>query len=171
MPTCRTCSTVDAVFYHNASACVSCVKKRYRTGKGRELAAKMSRVKCMDCDLVVTPETHLAFEWDHREQKDKKFSVCQMATCSNETFYKEIDKCDLVCVLHHRLRSIHRLNNGMTVFKSPRGRPRKLHPDRVGGDNVEPHVPVLPALTVEGLTEQCCPADGIHRANVGDVLQ
>lgn len=157
MPTCRACSTVDATFYHNATSCISCVKKRYRTGKGRELAAKIARVKCMDCEMPVTPETHLAFEWDHREQSLKKFSVSQMATCSNETFYKEIDKCDLVCVLHHRLRSIQRLNNGMTQFKSPRGRPRKLHPGNVGGDNVELHVPVLPPLGLEGRAEEVPP--------------
>lgn len=153
MPTCRTCSSVDATFYHNTSACVNCVKKRYRTGKNRELLAKMERVKCMDCPMPVTPETHLAFEWDHREQCLKKFSVSQMATCSNETFFKEIDKCDLVCVLHHRLRSIRRLNSGETKFKSPRGRPRKLQPDQVGTHDIHPHPPALPTLGLESIAE------------------
>lgn len=152
MPTCPKCHTPESLFYHNTRECIPCVKARYRTGKARELDAKMKRETCADCDLAVTPETHLAFEWDHREQCHKKFSVSQMATCSNETFYKEIEKCDLVCVLHHRLRSIRRLHSGETTFKSPRGRPRKSQEDQVRLGDVNLHSLPVPSLAAKNLS-------------------
>ena len=130
MPTCPKCHTPDSLFYHNTSHCIPCIKARYHKGRDRMRAAKLERGSCMDCGLAVTPETHLAFEWDHRVQADKRFGISQMATCSNETFYAEVDKCDLLCVLHHRLRTIRRLETGETTFKSPRGRPRKISPTR-----------------------------------------
>jgi hypothetical protein len=151
MPTCPKCHVADSIFYHNTRQCVPCIKSNYRNGKARELVSKMERGKCMDCDMLVTPETHLAFEWDHREQCHKKFSVSQMATCANKTFHEEIAKCDLVCVLHHRLRSIRRLNTGETLFKTPRGRPRKSHPDQVSSSNVDLHTPAPPLLGAESV--------------------
>ena len=65
--------------------------------------------KCMDCPLEINEENHYLFDLDHRVGTQKYSSVAMMRTSSDARFQEEIAKCDLVCLMCHRKRTVSRL--------------------------------------------------------------
>jgi hypothetical protein len=123
MKKCPTCATEDQTAFYETQAslyCKPCHKDRY-FGKGRQrlAQAKLAVGGCKDCDRKVTPETTYLFDWDH--VTDTKISnLSALTTASEKRFTEEIAKCELRCVLCHRIRT----------HNTPRthplgGRPRK----------------------------------------------
>lgn len=109
---CKTCGTTDpTLFYFSQPAsryCKTHHKERYfAPGRARLLAAKLARVACADCGLVVTPENLDLFDFDHTTDT-KRYNVSKMTTCSTAKFNEEIARCELVCSNDHRRRTAHR---------------------------------------------------------------
>ena len=59
--------------------------------------------------MIVTENNHYLFDYDHRPGEVKLYNVAQMRTASDKKFREEIAKCDLVCLFHHRERTMSRL--------------------------------------------------------------
>ncbi len=128
---CRSCSETkdDNEFYGKRNTCKSCHSRRcnknlvprHAAGKERLLKAIMDKGECMDCKRVVTEEIRSMFHWDHRNPPDKTRGLTQMLGSSDETFYNELSKCDLVCVICHAQRTAKQRREGVIKL----GRPRK----------------------------------------------
>ena len=107
MRTCKTCGTsAQEDFYETSAAhyCRPCFTTRYiETGRVRLFQAKMTRGRCVDCELMVTHENACVFDWDHLGEK--RWNVSKMLSCSLSNFNAEIAKCDLVCANCHRIRT------------------------------------------------------------------
>jgi hypothetical protein len=110
---CKTCGEADrSKFYQSQRTrfCKKCWRQAYpQKGYVRAIQAKLQRVKCADCPLEITEDNHWLFDLDHREGTSKAYNVAQMRTASDAKFHEEMSKCDLVCVVHHRTRTIERL--------------------------------------------------------------
>lgn len=110
MRTCKTCQTTDpAEFYPTqaASYCRTHFIERYIVpGRERLLQAKLERGQCADCQLKVTLENAVVFDWDHLHGKTRNVSV--MNTAPDALFHAETSKCELVCANCHRLRTLKR---------------------------------------------------------------
>ena len=108
----------------NHSYCVQCkreiVAANNARGRRRNKDAKLDRVACHDCGLVVTEETTHRFDWDHRDPSQKSFTIGTGILKSDHAFYAEVAKCDLVCKICHSDRTELARNAGL--FKT--GRPR-----------------------------------------------
>jgi len=62
---------------------------------------------CMDCgeDNIIT------FEFDHRERKDKKYTISKMLKHFKwDKILNEMSKCDIVCANCHRIRTANEFN-------------------------------------------------------------
>jgi len=126
---CKETKSLDDFYVSTKSACKSCHSRRMlvilaprqASGKERLLKAILDRGECMDCKRQVTEATRALFHWDHRNPADKTANVSAMLGSSDETFYREISKCDLVCVICHAERTSKQRREG-TIKK---GRPRK----------------------------------------------
>ena len=120
MPTCKICQTPNPADYYptqKSSYCRTHFAERYfGPGRLRLLNAKLERGQCEDCELKVTPETSVCFDWDHI--RDKLRNVALMNSVSDAVFFAEIAKCALVCSNCHRLRTLKRGWTG--------GRPRRV---------------------------------------------
>lgn len=108
MPTpCKTCTTENpADFYETQSSayCKTCHKAKYFTpGRQRLLQAKLDRVSCVDCGLLVNEDNAVCFDFDH--MRDKTNNISKMITSSNAKFEEEIAKCELRCSNCHRLKT------------------------------------------------------------------
>lgn len=67
-------------------------------------ANKLAALKsppCVDCGQSYLPP---AMDFDHV----KEFTIAQMSTCAWDRVLREIAKCDLVCAVCHRLRTVQR---------------------------------------------------------------
>ena len=107
---CSKCGTTDQTMFAERSPkkCRNCIANLHRMGKIRELEYKVARDECMDCGLKITHQNALLFDWDHRDPSIKRMNVSKMAKYGMKSFQDEIAKCDLVCVMDHRLRTIER---------------------------------------------------------------
>lgn len=105
-----------------ATFCKPCVsnkkKERYnnqtkkciveKTARKRiELAIEVDKLKnhsCADCHIKYEP---VCMDFDHRPDEEKVLCISKMIheNYSLDSIKKEIDKCDLVCVLCHRMRT------------------------------------------------------------------
>lgn len=65
--------------------------------------------QCMDCHLEINDENHYLFDLDHRVGTEKYQCIGLMRTSSDARFNEEIAKCDLVCLMCHRKRTVSRL--------------------------------------------------------------
>ena len=72
--------------------------KRYR--KRIDEAIQYLGGKCVDCGSDEN------LEFDHKDGSAKIKNVTSMASYSNKTFWKEVDKCELRCHLCHNRRTI-----------------------------------------------------------------
>lgn len=110
---CKTCGEADpSKFYQSQRTlyCRKCWKERYpQKGYTRAIQAKIAMKKCMDCPMEINEENHYLFDLDHRVGTVKYTSVALMRTSSNARFNEEIAKCDLVCLMCHRKRTVSRL--------------------------------------------------------------
>ena len=94
MKKCKVCSTENPDDFYETQGSLYCKvhhkEKYFAPGRARLHQAKLDRVACVDCTLVVTHETTNVFDFDHLGNKE--FNVSKMTTCSNERFENEIAK-------------------------------------------------------------------------------
>lgn len=81
-----------------------------RREETRDFKALYKAVPCMDCGQTFHPR---AMEFDHRPDSGKRFKLSR-AISNKDKIVKEIAKCDVVCVLCHRLRSDARMDRKET---------------------------------------------------------
>lgn len=74
-------------------------------GKERNIKAKIDRGQCKDCELKITRTNATMFEWDHKNPSEKEYGIAKMNMRKDELFYKEIEKCDMVCSNCHAIRT------------------------------------------------------------------
>jgi len=68
----------------------------------------------MDCGLQVTLTNFYCFDFDHRVPADKEFSISSYKSdISMARLQAEIDKCDLVCAICHRHRTMQQFSDGI----------------------------------------------------------
>lgn len=99
--------------------CTRCVKD-YETAQGRpqrlawkrrhylrrvQVLAKLKARPCMDCGRV---DHFSLMDFDHRPRTKKGACVAKLMMNSFEKMLAEMDKCDLVCVRCHRIRTWNR---------------------------------------------------------------
>lgn len=107
MKVCKICGCNNqAEFYETqgSSYCRIHHKEKYvMPGRARLLEAKLARHGCADCDLLVTEENSVVFDFDHIS--DKLTNISKMTTMSTERFEAEIAKCVLRCSNCHRIKT------------------------------------------------------------------
>jgi hypothetical protein len=96
------------------------VNKVAQRGSRRNDHAKRARGACR-CGFPATPENLCALDWAHKDAREKLYNPGQMRTMSDDSFFAEIAKCDLVCANCHRKDTQAQYKAGLIR----RGRPRK----------------------------------------------
>jgi len=70
---------------------------------------KLRRGCCLHCARKVTLETCCAYDFDHRNPKEKKYNVSQMVYLEKSMFYAlvhtEMKKCDVLCACCHFIKT------------------------------------------------------------------
>jgi hypothetical protein len=74
------------------------MKRRYHNR--RQKALEFLGGKCVAC------EERERLEIDHIDPRQKTFDISKMWSCSEEKFWKEIEKCQLLCQKHHNQKTI-----------------------------------------------------------------
>lgn len=89
----------------------SYMRRRWR--RRRQIAIKYLGGKCVRCGSLKT------LQFDHINRNTKSFTVAKMSSASEERFWAEIDKCQLLCHRCHNLKTIHEL--GLQEAKGKHG--------------------------------------------------
>jgi hypothetical protein len=78
-----------------------------RLAPRHELMLQLKHQPCVDCGRKLH---HALMDFDHRESRngDEKLLINRMAYYGYQRFLREISKCDVVCVLCHRMRTWNR---------------------------------------------------------------
>jgi hypothetical protein len=77
------------------------IDRRRRLAQERNELIKSMGLKCKVCGF--NHPASLDFHHRNPEDKLKDISVLKWSGCSNETFIKEIEKCDVLCSNCHRI--------------------------------------------------------------------
>lgn len=128
MKVCKICNETDQTKFSTrwrGLLCVECFNKRQKEkgkqGQDRNIISKLQRKECLVCKLKVTETTTHHFEWDHIDHTQKEHCVGHLRNRTDELFYAEIAKCDLLCLFCHRDKTIEQVKN--KIFGKA-GRPR-----------------------------------------------
>ena len=113
--------TNPLMFNRKKSECTPCMSKSgyeklkvtLEKGKERNILARIARGECVDCKMKVTRDNALSFDWDHRNPAEKTHQVSRMNARTDELFYVEIEKCDLVCKNCHAIRTKYQFDNDL----------------------------------------------------------
>lgn len=123
---CTTCGETEPRYFNRKiSECTQCISKAayakmkpvIEKGKARNVAARIKRGECHYCKTAVTEENALSFDWDHRDPTEKATGVSKMNRKSDEEFFAEIAKCDLVCRNCHIIRTQKQFTEGLLKKK------------------------------------------------------
>jgi len=67
--------------------------------------AKFQRGACAHCNLEVTLDNWIVFEWDHIDPTIKSFGLSRSKNKSVQAIMEELDKCQLLCSNCHQLHT------------------------------------------------------------------
>lgn len=98
--------------------------------KNREIIKKAKQKPCYLCGSV---RDRWNMQFDHIESSIKFKNISQLQNYKTETLIKEIDKCNIICALCHRRKSLFEQRIGKYVVKKE-GKTRKRH---IGDTNQE----------------------------------
>jgi DNA-directed RNA polymerase subunit RPC12/RpoP len=119
---CLKCNqTNPSMFNRKKTECTPCMSKvlygkqkvKIEKGKERNIAARIARGECTVCKMKVTKENALSFDWDHRNPSEKTYHVSRMNCKTDELFYAEIAKCDIVCRNCHIIKTKYQFDNDL----------------------------------------------------------
>ena len=117
-----------------ATQCRKCIKVRslkyIAHGRQRNINARLERGCCEISGVPVTLDNLSLFQWNHRDPLEKKYTVGKMQALSDELYYAEIAKCQLILTSLHiaitrqqhadgLLRNNVRTNNPESVVSRP----------------------------------------------------
>jgi len=85
--------------------------KRYR--ERREKAIEKLGGKCSKCDSTD------GLQFDHVDRTTKKFTIGTLSSINEQDFWKEVDKCQLLCDTCHQVKTL--LDLGRVSAKSTHG--------------------------------------------------
>ena len=112
MKVCKNCQENDQEKFSKAwrgLLCIKCHNERQnnkaKKGKERNDKSKLDRKECLKCKLIVTETNTHHFEWDHLDHMEKDYTVGKMSCMSDDLYYVEIAKCDLLCLFCHADRT------------------------------------------------------------------
>ena len=72
----------------------------------------------MDCQMQVTRENYVCFDFDQRDPMQKSFQIsAKSRDVAEATLQAEFAKCDLVCANCHRLRTHVQIKTGVLTGK------------------------------------------------------
>lgn len=85
------------------------------------LAKKLEIGACTDCQLQVTTDNFVVFQFDHLDRTTKKHKIADMvkASCTLHDIDQEIAKCELVCANCHTLRTYYRRDHDNLTSPKP----------------------------------------------------
>jgi hypothetical protein len=66
---------------------------------------KLKRSNCNHCERDCTFENHLGFDWDHVNKEEKYKKISELRRASYKTIIKELEKCQLLCVNCHKIKT------------------------------------------------------------------
>jgi hypothetical protein len=124
---CKKCGeTREEYFNRKISECIQCMSKVsyakmipvIEKGKERNIAARLERGKCHTCESIVTTKNVLSFDWNHRDPTKKSHGISKLNRKSDDVFYAEIAKCDLVCKNCHIYITLDQYKEGL-IRKNP----------------------------------------------------
>lgn len=110
-PLCKDCQSVSMKKWYTGNKeehkkNVAKNNVRYRSENREKIYDILVTSGCADCS-----DNDIRFlEFDHREGENKRANISEMLNSSWPTIQKEIDKCDVVCVKCHKLRTYARLD-------------------------------------------------------------
>jgi hypothetical protein len=79
---------------------------------------KLRRGSCMDCEMKVTRQNYVCFDFDHRDPAQKSFAIsAKSRDVAEAVLQAEFAKCDLVCANCHRLRTHVQIKTGVMTGK------------------------------------------------------
>jgi hypothetical protein len=83
----------------------------------------------MDCNLKVTRDNYICFDFDHRDPIQKSFAVSSKSRdVAKATLEAEFAKCDLVCANCHRLRTHLQIKTGVLTGMKKTGQQKTVAP-------------------------------------------
>ena len=87
---------------------VDIYKQFYRREERRQLAKreKLDQRECFACKKPVTDDNYMGFDWDHRDPATKLANVSSLVYSAKYKLYREMAKCDLLCVKCHKEKTI-----------------------------------------------------------------
>ena len=81
-------------------------RKRYLAHKAIVTKYKLDQGKCADCGLEINERTIICIDLDHRNPKDKTFTIAyKLGKTSLTALIEELNKCDAVCRNCHAYRT------------------------------------------------------------------
>jgi hypothetical protein len=78
-------------------------RERSRTISKFKIDLKLKAGKCVDCEMKVTENNWMCFDWDHIEPGSKTQQVSQLSNI--DRIVAEIAKCELRCRNCHAIRT------------------------------------------------------------------
>ena len=79
--------------------------------------------KSQPCTICNQQYDHFNMQIDHIDPKDKLYDVCKLKSCKKQTLLNELEKCQVVCALCHRKKSI--LEQKQNKYNIDRKKPNK----------------------------------------------
>ena len=67
--------------------------------------AKFERGACAHCNLKVTSDNWIIFEWDHIDPTIKSFALSNARNYSVQAIIEELEKCQLLCSNCHQMHT------------------------------------------------------------------
>lgn len=95
--------------------CVLCHNKRTHNRKNKNIKGVkhitrnvniINEAKNVPCAICSNTHGHYNMQFDHIDSDDKYSAICQLKSCKLETLLNEIAKCQVLCALCHRRKSI-----------------------------------------------------------------
>ena len=105
---CRSCARASKAEWHLRNKDLSRSRRKQRRDKVRDFIIERKQAPCLDCGGKFH---HSVMDFDHvRGEKVTNIAELRIASASFEKIEIEIDKCDLVCAVCHRIRTWNRAN-------------------------------------------------------------
>ena len=105
---CRECGKILTKSHYRRNKKKYLDKNLRSVQERRKFTREMKNRPCADCGITYP---YYVMDFDHRENKTKKFLISQTAQMSINAIKREIAKCDLVCANCHRERTHQRQMN------------------------------------------------------------
>jgi len=122
---CKTCSSNKVRLRYRSDPNIrkrACVSTKRSYAKKSEYFKEQKRKPCMDCGLCFPS---CCMDFDHRDPSTKNHHVGHLIMRKTELMAAEIEKCDLVCAVCHRIRTHNRKHPDQQIVNPHSVRPAR----------------------------------------------